>query len=87
MQLERVVKMDKERILENVIDIIADQLDCSSDEIAADAKLKEDLDLRKLDIIEIAFSVETEFDISLDDGCENEWQTVSDIVDYVYARV
>lgn len=58
--------------------LIADHL--GFDAVTDDQNLVADLALDSLDRVDLAVTLEQEFDIKIDDAALEEWQTVGDVV-------
>jgi acyl carrier protein len=70
---------------EKIYDIIAEKADVGRAKLNRDAKL-EDLEIESLDIVEIIFAVEEEFDIQVPYNAndqEIEFETVGQVIDAV----
>lgn len=53
------------------------------DVIEFDANLKDDLEMDDIDLVEMAMTLEEEFDIDIPEEKLNEFQTVQDVVDFI----
>jgi len=53
------------------------------DVIESDANLKDDLEMDDIDLVEMAMTLEEEFDIDIPEEKLNEFQTVQDVVDFI----
>ncbi|MFZ2102776.1 MAG: phosphopantetheine-binding protein [Oricola sp.] len=76
-------------VLETTIRIIADKANIEPEAIKPDTELTS-LDIQSLDLAEIIFDLEDEFDIEIDMSAATAWdnlKTVSDISDAVSAMV
>lgn len=70
--------------LENkILNIIAEQLGVSQEEILKDASLVDDMGADSLDIVELVMAMEEEFDMEIPDEDAEKIVTVQDIIDYV----
>lgn len=67
-------------VFEKVVNIIADQLDVSADEVTSDSVITEDLGADSLDIVDLAMTFEDEFGIEIPDDAVENIKTVGDIV-------
>ncbi len=70
-------------VFEKLVEIIADTLDVSTDELTMETSLKDDLQADSLDVVEIIMAVEDEFGIQIDDTAAFEFQTIADVVKYI----
>ena len=75
------MKMTKEELLKDVLDIAQDELDVKPEKITMDTNIKEDLDADSLDLFEIMNELEDKYDIELD--TDDSIQTVGQLVDFV----
>lgn len=75
--------MQREEVKKQVVQIVADQMGAAESEINEDTKLQDDLGADSLDMVELMFEFEDEYQISIDDEDVEKWSTVKDIIDYV----
>lgn len=54
-------------MLDKVIEVVVDQLDCDAAEVKEDSKFIEDLGADSLDVVELVMALEEEFDIEIPD--------------------
>jgi acyl carrier protein len=73
-------------IVKKVIDIIANELSVSKEEIKLETRLKEDLNADSLNAIEVIMAIEEEFSITIPDDKASSLKTVGDIVKYIEAN-
>ena len=66
--------------IDKVKKIIADQLCISTDDIADDANVVEDLGADSLDVVELLMTFEDEFKVSIPDEKLDELKTIPQIV-------
>jgi len=72
---------------EKVINIIADQLAVSKDQITPETDIANDLGADSLDIAELMIAFEEEFDISITEGQDEKISTVGQVIQYVESRL
>jgi acyl carrier protein len=72
-----------EDILDRVTTIIADITDIPKAELLPEKNLREDLEIDSLTTVELAVTIQDEFDIEVEDEKLKELKTVQDIVDLV----
>lgn len=70
-----------------VVDTLCDQLDLDENDISLDSSLVDDLDIDSITYFEIIMELEDEFDIDIPDEAAEDMRTVSDLVNYIEARV
>lgn len=70
---------------EKIIEIIADKVSEKVEDISLSQRLRDDLFLDSLDIMEICMEAERVFEISIPDEDMAGWDTVQDIVNTVNA--
>lgn len=70
---------------EKIIEIIADKVSEKVEDISLSQRLRDDLFLDSLDIMEICMEAERVFEISIPDEDMCGWDTVQDIVNTVNA--
>lgn len=64
---------------ERVRRIVAEQLGVEAPKVTATARLKEDLGVDDLDLVELVMALEEEFDITIKDEDADKWLTVADV--------
>ena len=74
-------------VSEKVINIIADQLAVSKDQITPETDIANDLGADSLDIAELLIAFEEEFDISINEGQDEKISTVGQVIQYVESRL
>ena len=74
-------------VSEKVINIIADQLAVSKDQITEETDIANDLGADSLDIAELMIAFEEEFDISINEGQDEKIATVGQVIQYVESRL
>lgn len=72
-----------EDILDRVTAIIADITDIPKAELLPEKNLREDLEIDSLTTVELAVTIQDEFDIEVEDEKLKELKIVQDIVDLV----
>ena len=77
------IHSSRNRILEDVKQIVAEHVSVPPAEMRQDQRLVEDLGCDSLDIVEITMEVEEHFDISVPDEVGEQIGTVGDIADGV----
>ena len=70
-------------IFEKVRAILAEQLDIDADTILIESVIIEDLGADSLDIVDLAMSLEDEFDVEVPDEAVENIKTVGDIVKFI----
>lgn len=70
-------------VFEKLVDIIADTLNVSKDELKMETSLKDDLQADSLDVVEIIMEIENEFGIAIDDDAALNFATIADVVGYI----
>ena len=68
---------------EKVRDLLASQLEISSDLIREDTDILEDLGADSLDLVELLTSLEDEFGVVITDERANELRTVGQVVEFI----
>ena len=68
---------------EKIKEILVSELGISGDEITPDAKIRSKLGISSVEFVDIAMTIEEEFDIELDEDKLRKIKTVKDLVDYV----
>lgn len=73
-------------IFENVVRILAEQLDADAEKITPETRIAEDLNADSLDVVELLMAVEEEFDVQIPDEEIENLKTVGAVVDYIQAH-
>ena len=76
-------KIQREKVFEEVVRIMAETLEISPEEISADLSFNSDLPFDSLQLYEFVIDVEETYNIRLPDEVLDEVKTVSDIVDVI----
>ncbi len=69
-----------------IIQIVAEQLGLSEDEVQRDAALIDDLGADSLDVVELVMALEEEFEMEIPDEDAEKLLIVHDVIDYVKKR-
>lgn len=70
-------------VRDRVIDIVAEQLGVSKDQISDETSFVNDLGADSLDTVELVMELEEEFDINIPDDAAEKIQTVGQAIDYI----
>lgn len=73
-------------IEEKVIEMIAEELGLSKEEVKLEATFIEDLGADSLDVVELVMKMEEEFGISIPDEDAEKIKTVQDAIDYIKSK-
>lgn len=73
-------------VLEKVIEIVANELSVSKEELNENTNLQDDLNADSLDAVELIMSIEDEFEIEISDDEAQNLRTIGDIVNYINAN-
>lgn len=74
-------------MFEKVRDILVNELLLDENEVTLTAELKDDLGIDSLAVVDLATSIEEEFDIEISDEELENIRTVGDIVDYLNRKI
>ena len=74
-------------VFEKTKKIISEQLEVDQSIITEGASITGDLGADSLDLVDLAMSIEDEFDIELSDDALEKIKTVSDLVAYIEDRI
>ena len=72
---------------ERVVDIVAEQLGVSKDQISQETSFVNDLGADSLDTVELVMELEEEFDINIPDDAAEKIQTVGQAVEHIEAAI
>ncbi|GAB1486195.1 acyl carrier protein [Aminivibrio sp.] len=78
---------EKEEMLSRLKEIIIDRLDVEEDQIVPEASFVEDLGADSLDIVELIFGIEEEFDIEIPDEDAEKLTTVGEAMNYTLGKL
>ena len=70
-----------------LIKIIANQLQIDEDQVTADASFMDDLGADSLDTVELIMALEEEFDIEIPDSDAEKIRAVQDAIDYMNLKL
>ncbi len=74
--------MDREAILEKIIEVVNDTLDIDGVELAEDTNLK-DLGADSFDLLELVTALEDEFELTMDDDDVEKISTIGEVADAI----
>ena len=74
-------------MFEKVRDLLVSELLLDESEVTLTAELKDDLGIDSLAVVDLATSIEEEFDIEIPDDDLENIKTVGDIVDYLNKKI
>lgn len=74
-------------IEEKVIEIIAQKLNLSKDQVKPEASFVDDLGADSLDLVELVMAMEEAFGMEVPDEDAEKLRTVKDVIDYVKSKV
>ena len=70
-------------VKDRVVEIVAEQLGVSKDQITPETSFVNDLGADSLDTVELVMEFEEEFDINIPDDAAEKIQTVGQAVEYI----
>ncbi len=73
-------------VFEKLRDILAEQLEAEPDSITLETDIANDLGADSLDVVELAMTVEDEFNVVIPDEAIEGLKTVADVVDFIEAN-
>jgi acyl carrier protein len=74
-------------VFEKIKKIISEQLEVDQSIISESSSITGELGADSLDLVDLAMSIEDEFDIELSDDALEKIKTVSDLVAYIEDRI
>ncbi len=75
------------RLQDRLRQLVSSQLGVELDELAADARILDDLGADSLDVVELVMAIEEAFDIVVLDEDVEGMQTVGDVESYLAGRI
>ena len=82
-----IIKGETEMVFEKVKKIISEQLEVDQSIISESSTISGDLNADSLDLVDLAMSIEDEFDIELSDEALDKIKTVGDLAAYIEDRI
>mgnify|MGYP001826875464 FL=1 len=79
--------MDRTEIEAKLTDLLVDELGIERDDITADAKFEEDLDVDSLGVVELLMALEDNFGVKIPDEEAEQITTVGEAVDLVELKL
>ena len=79
--------MDRTEIEAKLTDLLVDELGIERDDITADAKFEEDLDVDSLGVVELLMALEDNFGVKIPDEEAEQITTVGEAVDLVESKL
>lgn len=79
--------MGRKETLDQVVKIVADELNVDISEVAESSRFIEDLGADSLDQVELIMKLEESFDLEVPEEDAEKMQTVKDVVDYVEEKM
>ena len=73
-------------MLEEMKSIIAEQLNCSEDQITEDTSFKEDLGADSLDLFELVMALEEKYEIEIPAEDLTDLTTVGSVMEYIKGK-
>ena len=77
------VYLRRNKLLNEVKELVAENLGCEIEKLTIDTKLIEDLEADSLDIVELTMAIEEKFGVEIADEELENVKTVGDIVKFV----
>ncbi len=74
-------------IEEKVIELVAQKLNLSKDQVKLESSFVDDLGADSLDLVELVMAMEEAFGLEVPDDDAEKLRTVKDVVDYIKERV
>ncbi len=79
--------MERTEIESKLTDLLVDELGIERDDITADAKFEEDLDVDSLGVVELLMALEDNFGVKIPDEEAEQITTVGETVDLVETKL
>ena len=73
-------------MLEKMIEIIAEQLNCDGETIGLDTSFKDDLGADSLDLFELVMALEEEYGLEIPAEELADVETVGDVIEYLKSK-
>jgi acyl carrier protein len=79
--------MERTEIESKLTDLLVDELGIERDDIRADAKFEEDLDVDSLGVVELLMALEDNFGVKIPDEEAEQISTVGEAIDLVETKL
>ena len=79
--------MEKTAIEQIVVEIVAEQLDMSKEDVVLEASFSDDLGADSLDQVELIMAFEEKFDFIVSDEDAEKIETVQNAIDYISSHM
>jgi len=79
--------MDRTEIEAKLTDLLVDELGIERDDVTADAKFEEDLDVDSLGVVELLMALEDNFGVKIPDEEAEQITTVGEAIDLVELKL
>ena len=79
--------MERPAIEAKLVDLLVDELGIERDDITAEAKFEEDLDVDSLGVVELLMALEDNFDVKIPDEEAEKITTVGEAADLVSQKL
>lgn len=79
--------MDRKKIVETVVEKVAEKLSMDIKNITENAKFSEDLNADSLDMVDLVMEIEETYDIKIPDEDVENFKTVKDVIDYLVSKL
>ncbi len=79
--------MDRKKIVETVIEKVADKLSIDVEDVSENSKFSEDLNADSLDMVDLIMEIEETYDIKIPDEDVENFKTVKSVVDYLASKL
>lgn len=79
--------MNREEVIEKVNEFLIDEFEIDESLVSPDANLRDDLDIESLDFVDIAVVIEKEFHFKLKNEEVVNILTLSDLYNYIFAKI
>lgn len=79
--------MQKEEVMEKVVELVSEQLEVSKEKILPESHFLNDLQADSLDIVDLMMQIEEVFDVEIEDDDQEKIETVGDAVNYIVDKM
>ncbi|MBP5365224.1 MAG: acyl carrier protein [Bacteroidales bacterium] len=79
--------MEKQELINQVNEVLAEEFEVETSDIAPDAVIKETLQLDSLSLVDLVALIESTFSVKIQNSELSSIKTFADLYEFIYARI